>query len=303
MTSLKKRKVFTIAKLKKRARKSQQKLRHEFPNIFHKLQDLDLDLKDLRIHSAKMISAAAIAGTLLAASPVVHSWMTPRTTQQQKPLTSDEIAHKLQTTLQLILPEKITPLSPEKENQLHTAIQETLGLNAVATLEGNHLNTSFGYIGAEQHLPRYPGDMAFEHDEFQFKGVTPGRGAWGYFAPSRSQLTEDDVLKEKYYVAVQTMYLPNWNKDFKKLRDWYKYRTVLVVNPKNGKSVVADIADAGPAAWTGKHFGGSPEVMATLELNTGMQKGAVLIFFLDDKYNEVALGPVTHTQGVFLANR
>ncbi len=65
------------------------------------------------------------------------------------------------------------------------------------------------------------------------------------------------------------------------LREWYKYRKVLVVNPDNGKTIVAVIADAGPAAFTGKHFGGSPEVMAYLGFNVGMQKGPVVLFFVD----------------------
>lgn len=48
------------------------------------------------------------------------------------------------------------------------------------------------------------------------------------------------------------------------LRDWYKHRKVLIVNTENGNAVVAAIGDSGPAAWTGKQFGGSPEVMEHL---------------------------------------
>ncbi len=114
-------------------------------------------------------------------------------------------------------------------------------------------------------------------------------------------MTPEAYLNEKYYVAVQTMYLPNWKTNTKYLSNWYRYRKVLVINPKNGKAIVADIADAGPAAWTGKHFGGSPEVMAALELNTGKQKGAVLLFFIDDKNQKVALGPIKPDVNVFLA--
>ena len=55
---------------------------------------------------------------------------------------------------------------------------------------------------------------------------------------------------------------------------------------------MAVIGDSGPAAWTGKHFGGSPEVMAYLELNRGKQKGAVILFFVDDQNNKVPLGPL-----------
>jgi len=143
-------------------------------------------------------------------------------------------------------------------------------------------------------LPRYPGDTVSQHDEYQKSGITPGLGSWGYFARSKSELTEDLEQKEKYYVAVQTLYLSDWPTRFKYLRDWYKYRKVVVVNPINGKSVVAVIADAGPASWTGKHFGGSPEVMAYLGLNVGMQKGPVVLYFVDDPEDEVSLGPLEY---------
>lgn len=99
---------------------------------------------------------------------------------------------------------------------------------------------------------------------------------------------------EKWYVAVQTLYLPDWQSRLNYLRDWYKYRKVLVVNPVNGKTVVADVADSGPAQFTGKHYGGSPEVMAYLGLNVHMQKGPVILFFVDDPNNEIPLGPVEY---------
>ena len=160
-------------------------------------------------------------------------------------------------------------------------------------MEGEHLNTTYGYIGAEQHLPRFPGDTVSAHDELQHIGITPGRGAWGYFAPSRAQLTDDVIQKEKYYAVVQTMYLPDWERRLTYLRDWYKYRKVIVVNTENGKAVVAAIADSGPAVWTGKQFGGSPEVMNELG-GPRYKKGKVLLFFVDDPQNQVPLGPVDY---------
>ena len=73
---------------------------------------------------------------------------------------------------------------------------------------------------------------------------------------------------------------------------------MLVVNPQNGKAMVVVIGDAGPAAWTGKHLGGSPEVMKYLERVDGRQKGPVLYFFLDDPDDKIPLGPlpVSETQ-------
>ena len=98
---------------------------------------------------------------------------------------------------------------------------------------------------------------------------------------------------EKWYAVVQTLYLPDWNSRQPYLKNWYKYRKVLIVNTKNGNAVVASIADSGPAAWTGKHFGGSPEVMQYLG-GSKYKKGPVIVFFVDDPENEVPLGPVDY---------
>ena len=85
---------------------------------------------------------------------------------------------------------------------------------------------------------------------------------------------------------------PGFAENFVKYRDFFKFRKMLVVNPKTGQAVVAVIGDAGPAEWTGKHLGGSPEVMDALGLADGPRKGPVLYFFIDDPKNEVRLGPV-----------
>jgi hypothetical protein len=97
---------------------------------------------------------------------------------------------------------------------------------------------------------------------------------------------------------VQTLYLADWTDRLSYLRDWYKYRKVMVINPKNGKAVVAVIADAGPAKFTGKSFGGSPEVMDHLESKDGKQKGPVVLFFVDDPDDKIPLGPINPVSGL-----
>jgi hypothetical protein len=67
---------------------------------------------------------------------------------------------------------------------------------------------------------------------------------------------------------------------------------MLVVNPNNGRAVVVVIGDAGPAVWTKKQLGGSPEVMKYLQRVDGAQKGGVLYFFIDDPKDVVPLGPI-----------
>ncbi len=254
-------------------------------------------------YAQKFLTAGTLAGALLLTSPKTitpHIPALPANIVEALTETGIALPEKpqefLKDQLGKILPTLVCPLSSEQEETIASLYEKLTGIRVRATLEGEKLNTCFGLIGAEQHLPRFPGDTVAQHDEFQESGITPGRGAWGYFTQSKAYLDESSILQEKYYVAVQTLYLPDWNKRFSYLRDWYRYRKVLVLNPENGQAVVAVIADAGPANWTGKQFGGSPEVMYHLDLHQGMRKGPVLLFFVDDSENKVPLGPVDYNK-------
>ncbi|KKR86417.1 MAG: hypothetical protein UU34_C0015G0012 [Candidatus Curtissbacteria bacterium GW2011_GWA1_41_11] len=262
--------------------------RHPHAHVF--LKDRGVPPEKLREKAKRLLSTGALTGALLLAAPqLVHN-----TRGNIAVLSPYELSQELKEKLSALLPLTVEKLSSDQENTLSELFRAIFGIDARAQLDGNRLNHSYGYIGAEQHLPRYPGDTIYQHDAIQQAGITPGRGAWGYFVPSKNQLTDDLVQKEKYYVAVQTMYLPDWNTRMPQLRDWYKYRKVLVVNPRSGKAIVAVVADAGPAKFTGKQFGGSPEVMDYLESKDGSQKGAVVLFFVNDPDNNVPLGPLEY---------
>src|SRR3989338_11518935 len=119
--------------------------------------------------------------------------------------------------------------------------------------------------------------------------MAPGRGAWVYFVDSAETLTSADKQSEKYYIAAQTFLAPGWLERTHKLYDFFKYRKMIVVNPDNGKAIVVVIGDAGPAEFTGKHLGGSPEVMNYLERVDGAGRGPVLYFFIDDPNDKIPL--------------
>ena len=253
------------------------------------LQAKGLEPGKIREHATKLLASGVLAGSVLLATPKFSNLPVGSSTPF---LQTENINQSLAGQLSSILPKKIEPLTPETETEISHILYQAFGINAVAQLGSTKLNNSYGLIGAEQHLPRFPGDTISQHDEYQKAGITPGLGGWGYFAYSKSELSDDLIKKEKYYVAVQTLYLPDWNTRTKFLVDFYKHRKVVVVNPVDGKTIICDVADAGPAKWTGKHFGGSPEVMAYLGLNVGMQKGPVILFFVDDPENKVPLGPL-----------
>ena len=261
-------------------------------------------------NSAKHFVVGSLGSLVMLSHPVTTS-IAAQQLQQQPPV-PEEIAcadqldkpaftpkTKLILDLANALPQVVQPLTDEQEKNVGDKLSEHFGMKVSAALDGKRLNTSYGIIGAEQHLMRYPGDTMSSHfetaDEAQLyysSGMAPGRGAWGYFASSSAEMTEKDAMREKYYIAIQTFLAPGFADNVRDHYDFYKYRKMLVVNPENGKAVVADIADAGPAVWTGKQLGGSPEVMAQLERKDGAQRGPVLYFFIDDPDDTIALGPV-----------
>lgn len=268
----------------------------------HKKIEKEIISKHGHLISAIVPRQQIIGGLMLAAVPFMQ--LTPTTAiaklgnlgqQEQKHVSSEELSNKLKD----MLPDKVRPLIPGEEKLLANYLSDTFNFNVSAELNGIKLNRSYGLIGKEQHLKRFPGDNIYGHfdsekefSDYSREGLAPGLGAWGYFARSKQELTEKDKLREKYYIAVPTFLAPGFNEHVGEYGLFFKYKKMLVVNPDNGKAIVADIADAGPAEWTGKHLGGSPEVMGYLKRVDGSQRGPVLYFFIDDTNDTIPLGPV-----------
>lgn len=250
--------------------------------------------------SPKYLALGSLSGLLLLSAP--HNPILPQTPLAQS---KDDILEGFDQNILLAqqlseeIPEEVRPLTDEEEAKILDILSKNFEFNVVSQIDGIKLNRNYGLIGGEQHLYRYPGDNLHAHADtsadwakYGSSGIAPGLGAWGYFSPSKGEFSEIDKQRERYYLAIQTFLAPGFAENVTKYREIFKYRKMLVVNPKTGQSVVAVIGDAGPAQWTGKHLGGSPEVMDMVGLSTGLRKGAVLYFFIDDPKDEVQLGPV-----------
>ena len=225
----------------------------------------------------KYLATASLIGTLLLSGGKPAALKLPPAL-----VTSQELKELVSQLLAKLLPKSQRLLTEDEEENISRAISQTLGLKASFSLEGRRLNNQWGLMGLEQHLARFAGNTLAGRN-FAQVGMAPGRGAFGYFA---------DAQQEKYYVAVQTLYLPDWNQKAKDLKPWYKFRKVLVINPQTGSAVVAVIGDAGPAKFTGRQFGGSPEVMSDLGFYPKTHEGRVLLLFVDDPENKIPLGPI-----------
>lgn len=270
------------------------------------LWDNHKDHLDTLVQKPKQLAAGSLAGLLMITQPVPATLIAQNIATQQQDeqppdqnVSPEQKKKELVSALQNVLPDTVQPLNDDQNDHIASILTEKYGIKASPSYEGKRLNRTYGLIGAEQHLMRYPGDTMASHftdqsnaEKYYSSGMAPGRGAWGYFANSREAMTEQDVQREKWYIAVPTFLSPRWKQDVKGHYQFYKYRKMLVVNPENGKAVIADIADAGPAEWTGKHLGGSPEVMKHLERVDGRARGPVLYFFIRDPQDENPLGPI-----------
>ena len=288
----------------KKNRSQYELLRDKWATRHHEIQKafLSRHKKSIRsiLQTSKEMTLGGMAGMLLLSTPVVLELPQNSVLQeQQAEFESVDKSLFLVADLERVLPKDYRVLNGNQENVIEDILNREFGIKVKAELENKRLERTFGYIGAEQHLMRYPGDTIDTHFEsqedyskFLSSGMAPGRGAFGYFARSRAEMTQQDVLEEKYYIAVQTFRADGYNQRTREYVDFFKYRKMLVVNPKNGKAIVVVIGDAGPGISTGKHLGGSPEVMRYLESKDGKLRDAVLFFFLDDPDNKVALGPL-----------
>lgn len=245
------------------------------------------------------LAAVAVSSPAVGSAPAVLTHIPKPTDNPLKDSNSLNPSLFLIHDLMGKVPKDVRPLTREEEEDITSTLSKSFGMKVLAELDGKRLNTNYGYIGAEQHLMRYPGDTIASHfqtqeeaENYARSGMAPGRGAWGYFAPSQTSLTQKDIDREKYYLAVQTFLSPGFMENVREQYEFYKYRKMLIVNPENGRAMAVVIGDAGPAAWTGKSLGGSPEVMNYLKRVDGRQKGPVLYFFIDDPEDKIPLGPV-----------
>lgn len=266
-----------------------------------KNREITQNLFDKHLHK---IAVGSLGGLMLLSTPGLSLPAVKLIAEQNSKITPATSKNAL-LAAELIdkVPLEVRSLNNAEEKTISEVIIKNLGIKVVPEIDGKRLNKSYGLIGGEQHLYRYPGDNVFAHAKtaqdwamFGDAGIAPGLGAWGYFAPSKETFMSRDDDRERWYIAVQTFLSPGFSERVAEYRDFYKFRKMLVVNPKTGQAVVADIADAGPSEFTGKSLGGSPEVMHELGLATGPRKGAVLYFFIDDTGNNVPLGPVKINQ-------
>jgi hypothetical protein len=182
-----------------------------------------------------------------------------------------------------------TNLPKEEQLYLEQQLTDMLGFEVTSELNGYHLQQSTGVMSALPHLKRFPTDTLAQHELYKEAGIRAFRSSFSWFT-ELGQLTPQAIEREKYYVAVQASFLPQWQENPQLTREWFKFRKMVVINAVDQKAVVAVVGDIGPAEWMKAQFGGSPEIIREAKVWSIDNKGHVLVYFINDPTNQVPLG-------------
>jgi hypothetical protein len=261
------------------------------------LRERSMNVEDFRTASQQLLAVTSLAGAVAMHKPVdtqVLEQLQSEPTEHHNRWLVEVTADEHQEILNKMKSFVTSPpghLPRQEELYLEQQLTDMLGFEVLAELEGHRLNHSIGIMGGEQHLKRFPTDTLEQHDAVREAGIAPNRGAFGWFT-DQGQLTAKAIEREKYYFAVQTLYLPDWNTNHAQLKPWYKFRKMIAINPAEEVAVVGVVGDAGPALSVKKQFGGSPEVIREAKIWSPKARGRVLLFFVDDPNDEIPLGVI-----------
>jgi hypothetical protein len=168
-------------------------------------------------------------------------------------------------------------------------------VDQIDTLDGVQIPATSGLVAREQHLYLNSGEADLGRTlaaalHYTTSGTPTGAQngmAGGYGAFGSNAGYNLPIEDERYYINMRWSYVnwfespdgscssapdghpdtctSNYNSSSK---NWHYRKKVIVTNPANGKRVVASVLEAGPAIWTGRVSGLSPEAMLAISAST-----------------------------------
>ena len=147
--------------------------------------------------NSKQLALGSLGGLMILTSPVNNGFIGPQVKVASQEAQKIDNKVFLISDLLNILPNEVRPLTLEEETKIGDVLSKSFGMKINSVLNSLRLNRSYGYIGAEQHLRRYPLDSMATHfdnpedgEKYYSSGMAPGLGSWGYFTTSRAHITK-----------------------------------------------------------------------------------------------------------------
>ncbi|MDO8472094.1 MAG: hypothetical protein Q7S64_03050 [bacterium] len=183
--------------------------------------------------------------------------------------------------------------------------------NGLTTFEGYNIPIDRGKTAKEQHLylNKAEADLGRTNagaDKHYADSSTPTasrNGMAGGYGAFGSEASPASIDQERYYITMRWNYC-EWYEDSGNLdsfgrtgtycrnlnstaKSWHRHKRVIVTNPSNGKQVVVSVEESGPAIWTGRVSGLSPEAMDAVGAVTNTE----LYYYWAGDQN-ISLGPL-----------
>lgn len=156
--------------------------------------------------------------------------------------------------------------------------------SGVQSLEGYSIPATSGKTAREQHLYLDVDEAAQGRTDASaaihyYRSGTPSAsqngmaGGYGAFGSGGSPASTD---QERYYINMRWSYC-DWYEEggstytrncSTAAKNWHRHKKVVVSNPANGRTLIASVEESGPAIWTGRVSGLSPEAFAELDAVT-----------------------------------
>ncbi|KKQ88214.1 MAG: hypothetical protein UT11_C0038G0006 [Berkelbacteria bacterium GW2011_GWA2_38_9] len=158
-------------------------------------------------------------------------------------------------------------------------------------LEGNSIPATSGKTAREQHLYLSEEEYnlgrtdasASKHYSVSSTSSAAQNGMAGGFGAFGSIASPASTSQERYYINMRWNY-GSWYEDCGSVSDghcttrtsnvdivnkgWHRHKKVIVKNPTNNRRIVVSVEESGPAIWTDRVSGLSPEAMEELGAST-----------------------------------
>lgn len=285
-------------KLERRKSEHIEELKEKHKEVVRWAKKKGIKTEEVIQKSAKGLATGVAAGAMIFSSGIpstVDESQKPNDKELQREIDDRtvEVSIIAKKDISKEIQKELSTVNPYDEKIVQKKLNTILNIPVKAKLDGIRLNTTYGIMGYESHLTRYPGDNIsthfvsnLDHQKYGHASMAGGPGAWGYIAQSKGAISQKDIEREKYYLVAQTFLSPNWGSA--EVKKWFRHRKMVVVNPQSGAVVVGVLEDAGPEPQTGKKFGGSPEIMEILGFSGSGNN--VYMYFVEDPEDKIPLG-------------
>jgi len=127
--------------------------------------------------NSRQLVAGSLGGLMLLSNQNINLSSLPQAVSAQEAPKEIDKKTFLISDLSGILPKEVRALTGDEEQKVSEIITRTFGIKVSAELQGKRLNRSYGFIGQEQHLTRYPGDTMSTHFDSEEKLLASRNGA------------------------------------------------------------------------------------------------------------------------------